>query len=90
MPWSERARRRGGAPQEPAKAAPGMQLDPVRRRWLEGLLAACEKSGRLNSWEITFTASIGSRLAIEGDRMVLTEKQFGVLWKIEEKVHAAG
>lgn len=88
--WTERKRARGGLPRPPAANAHAMELDAVRRRWLEELLTACANSGGLNSWEIMFTAQIGKRRAIQGDAMVLTEKQFSVLWKIEEKLHAAG
>jgi hypothetical protein len=89
--WTERARRRGESPPKPAARPPApMTMDAARKRWLGGMLAACLGSPRLNGWEQEFTAGIRQRMAEQGDDFVLSEKQFAVLWRIDEKVHAAG
>lgn len=91
--WTERSRRRGGGPQPKPGAgqtAP-MEMTPERRRWLDEMLLACEaRPDRLTTWEITFTSDIARRIGLQRERFVLTEKQFAVLWKIDEKIHAAG
>lgn len=90
MSPAARAKRRGALPPQASSSQDVMAMDPERRRWLEELLIACEKSGRLNGWEVQFTSGIGRRLALQGDKMVLTMKQLDVLLNVEEKVHAAG
>lgn len=90
MGWSERIiKDRNRQPFVPTGPAP-RPLDVAEMRWLRELLADCLQSSRLSDWERDFVH--GQRLNLQrlGVAAVLSDKQMGVLRKIEEKIHAAG
>lgn len=65
-------------------------IKPATQAWLTEFLRDCDRSPRLNDFETSFVAGIGRRFAREHGELVITEAQWPVLRRIEEKIHAAG
>lgn len=55
---------------------------------LKELLKDVESCARLSQWEEEFADDLRSRVLIHGDRTRISDAQWGVIRRIEEKVYA--
>lgn len=93
MSYAQRVARRGGSMPSASRreaAERGEPLDAEALAKLRELLKDAETCGRLNNFEQNFLADRQAQLAQYGDDIRLSEKQRGVLRKIEEHVYACG
>ena len=59
-------------------------------KWLNEFLTDSEKSGRLTDWERDFIYSLWDRFGRYGAATTISDAQWTVLRRLEEKIHAAG
>jgi hypothetical protein len=60
---------------------------PRTVKWAKEIVADAERSTHISDWEENFIASMHEKLDEEGDSFELSDKQWAVLERIEQKVY---
>ena len=72
------------------KLNPSKKVSDVEFAQLEEFLADCLTSSRLSAWEQQFTSGVRSRFELYKTKLVMSEKQWDQVHRIEQKIYAAG